>query len=284
MRPITTQYGELIPQHTTDDLRKKEILPVTLHANGMHKSIPLEKETTITTPVGDISAELVTFHDNGTLNRIFPLNGKLSGYWGEADELELAKPITLRTSAGDITAKIISISFYDNETLRSLTFWPGEVVDVLTPAGPMKVHTGLSFSLNGALRSLEPASPTPISTIIGDITAFDPDAMGVNGDINSLVFDSHGNVKQVTTTLSRISVIHPDGQAILYKPLFRESYCSETEQEPIPMVIKIEEHTISICTHSDHPPTCIPIADHVFFSESHLPQLETGIAHMACGL
>lgn len=283
MQTIQTRYGELTPQHTTDDLRKKEVLPVCYHKNGTPKSVPLEMQTSIPTPVGKIPAELVTFHANGTLNRIFPLNGKLSGYWGESDEAALAEPITVQTPAGTITAKIIALSFHDDETLRSLTFWPGEVVDVPTPAGPIKARIGLSFDRDGTLRSLEPASPTPVSTPIGDIMAFDPDAMGVNGDTNSLAFDACGAVTRITTILSRISVVRPNGQSSVYEPLSRESYCSETEQEPVPMTIGISEDAISIRTHCDTPLMRIPTADHVFTAESSLPRQNT-IPLMGCGL
>lgn len=50
MQTISTQYGALTPQHTDDDLRKREILPVEYHSSGTVKSIPLETQTTIRTP------------------------------------------------------------------------------------------------------------------------------------------------------------------------------------------------------------------------------------------
>ena len=86
MQTISTQYGDLIPQYTDDDLRKREILPVEYHPSGALKAVPLETQTIIATPAGDIPAELISFHENGTISRIFPLNGKLSGYWSQEDE------------------------------------------------------------------------------------------------------------------------------------------------------------------------------------------------------
>ncbi|KAB1443165.1 hypothetical protein [Pseudodesulfovibrio senegalensis] len=283
MQPIQTKYGDLIPQHTTDDLRKKEVLPVRYHENGTPKTVPLEMQTSIPTPVGNIPAELVTFHENGTLKRVFPLNGKLSGYWGESDEAALAEPTPVQTPAGMITAKVIAISFHENEAIRSLTLWPGEVVSLVTPVGPMKARIGISFDRNGMLRSLEPASPTSVTTPIGDIMAFNSDALGVNGDMNSLVFDARGAVARVTTTLSQLSVVRPNGESDLFKPLYRESYCSETEQEPVPMIVAIGKDTITIQTHCDLPTIRIPTADHVFLSESPLPRQNT-IPLMGCGL
>ena len=48
-----------------------------------------------------MDAELVTFHADGSLRRVFPLNGKLSGYWTEADEGALAKAMELSTPLGE---------------------------------------------------------------------------------------------------------------------------------------------------------------------------------------
>lgn len=270
MQSIKTNYGELIPQHTTDDLRKKDLIPTVFHENGTPKSLPLEKQTTIITPVGDIPAELVTFHRNGNINRIFPLNGKLSGYWSETDEMGLAHPIILRTPVGPITARIISIRFYENEKLRSITFWPDETVSISTRTGHYATRIGISFYPNGTIQSLEPARPFPVKTMAGEITAYNPDAIGVNGDNNSLVLDTMGNVIQATTTLNRIKTIRSDGKTASFTPEYRESYCSDTEQEVIPMVITFYEQTVNISTHPDSPSVDIPQKDHLFFSEPYL--------------
>lgn len=231
MQTIITRYGKLIPQHTTDDLRKKEILPVVFHNNGTPKALPLEKQTTIATPVGDIPAELVTFHENGSLNRVFPLNGKLSGYWSEADEMALAKPVVLRTPAGTIVARLISVSFFDNETLRSITLCPGETISIATPASHYEARIGISFYRDGNIQSLEPAKPTLVKTMAGEIMAFDPDAVGVNGDKNSLIFDNKGDVIQAITPPSQIKVVKSDGETICFAPEYCESYFSDVEQE-----------------------------------------------------
>ena len=81
---------------------------------------------------------LVSFHKNGTINRVFPLNGKLSGYWSQEDEAALAKPVTLTTPIGPVRVKVLSVSFYDDRSLRSLTLWPGETLSVPTPVGPIE--------------------------------------------------------------------------------------------------------------------------------------------------
>ncbi|MGL1863801.1 MAG: hypothetical protein OCC46_14855 [Pseudodesulfovibrio sp.] len=284
MQSIITKYGELIPQHTTDDLRKKELLPTVFYANGTPKSLPLENQTTIVTSLGDISAELVTFHENGSINRVFPLNGKLSGYWTEADELAMAKPVVLRTPAGTIAARTISIGFYDNEALRSITLCPGETVSVSTKAGKLEARIGISFSLDGTLKSLEPAMPTTIETIIGEIMAYDPDAVGVNGDSNSLAFDDNGDIASVTTTLSRLKVVEPSGNTSYFTPEYRESYCSDSEQEIIPMTVNFSELDILISTNPKSPSTHITKEQHKLSSEPYLPQLANGLGSMNCSI
>ena len=284
MQSIITQYGELIPQHTTDELRKKELLPVVFHSNGTPKSLPLENQTIITTPVGDISAELITFHENGLLKRIFPLNGKLSGYWSEADEMGLAKPVAIRTPAGTIAARIIGLSFYENEALRSITLWPGETVTITTGAGSMEARIGIGFAPDGTVQSLEPATPTQVNTFAGEIMAYDPDAVGVNGDTNSLMLNSKGEVLQVITTLSQITTVHPDGRTSCFTPEYRESYCSDTELEIIPMIVRFNDQELSISTNPESPFSHIPKEKHKVFSKPYLPQLTCGIGAMSCSI
>ena len=76
---LKTSLGILTPQYTTDDLRKKELQPVVFYKSGTLRALPLEQQATVLTPAGEILAELITFHPNGNVNRVFPLNGKLSG-------------------------------------------------------------------------------------------------------------------------------------------------------------------------------------------------------------
>lgn len=284
MQPLETKYGTLVPQHTTDELRKRDIFPVEYHSNGELKSVPLEMQTTIPTPVGDIPAELISFHENGNVNRVFPLNGKLSGYWSESDELGLSQTLTIRTSAGDITAKFISIGFHDNGELRSLTLCPGETAKVMTPLGPLDMRIGISFTSDGQLESVEPASPSAVKTLAGEITAYDPDAVGVNGDANSLMFDCEGGVRRVTTTLTKLKAVHPDGRTEAFTPEYRESLCGDTEQEVVPMIVKFREDEVTVITNPANSPKQIAKKAHLFFAEPHLPQLSGVLGTLRCSI
>ncbi|BDQ33445.1 hypothetical protein [Pseudodesulfovibrio portus] len=284
MEPITTQYGQLIPQHTTDDLRKRDLFPVEYHRSGVVKSVPLEAQTPIDTPAGTVPAELVSFHENGNINRIFPLNGKLCGYWSQEDEAALAAPVTLNTPVGIVTARILSLGFFDNRSLRSITLWPEDTLTIASPVGMVETRIGVSFAPDGSIRSLEPARPTPIKTLAGEIMAYDPDAVGVNGDVNSLVFDHGGNVVRVATTLTRLTAISPDGRTTAFAPEQRESLCSESEQEVVPMVIGFGKDAVTVQTDPDGPVTRIPREGHVFFAEPFLPQLSNPFAGLRCSV
>jgi len=284
MTSFTTRYGDLTPQTSASELRRKDIEPITYHGNGQVKSIPLETQTPIVTPAGIIPAELISFHENGTINRIFPLNGKLSGYWTQEDEESLTAPVRLLTPLGKREARVISVSFYDNEAIRSITLWPGETIPVSTASGFIEARIGISFTRDGAIESLEPATPSLVKTLAGEITAFDPDAVGVNGDANSLVFDKDGNVIRVTTTLSKLKAVHPNGTISHFAPGTRESLCSESEEEIVPMVVSIGKQTIAIQTTATAPACKVPLDQHLFFTEPYLPQLANSLERMHCSI
>ena len=284
MESITTQYGQLTPQYTTDDLRKRDLFPVEYYRSGGVKSVPLETQAAIETPAGMVPAELISFHENGRLNRIFPLNGKLSGYWNQEDEAALAEPVTLNTPVGIIAARVLSLGFFDNRALRSITLWPEDTLTIASPVGMVEMRIGVSFTPDGDIRSLEPSRPTPVKTIAGEIMAYDPDAVGVNGDVNSLVFDEDGNVASVSTTLTRLTAISPDGRTTPFTPEQRESLCSESETEIVPMVIGFEKDAVTVQTDPDGPVTRIPREGHVFFAEPFLPQLTNPFAGLRCSV
>jgi len=215
---LATPLGALPVQHSTDDLRRRTVQALYFHEDGSIKHLPLETPTEISTPAGPLLAELVTFHENGALARVFPLNGKLSGYWTQEDEGRLAGPVTLATPLGTVTAKILGASFYLEGALHSLTLWPGEILDVATPAGRIATRIGLSFRPDGTLRSVEPARPQPVATPVGMVQAFDLDACGIHGDANSLAFAPDGVVSGVATSLTQLIAVGRDGAERRFTP------------------------------------------------------------------
>lgn len=185
---IQTAVGALTPLYSVEDHGRKKLTPVKYHKNGMVKSVPLQMPQLIETPIGPIWAELITFYPDGSLKRVFPLNGKLSGYWTEENEYELAEPLTIPSAVGVLRVKPINMQFYRTGELQSLTLWPQERAEISTVYGKWIVRTGISFHPDGSLASCEPESPVSVDTPIGELTAYDPDPNGICGETNSLSF------------------------------------------------------------------------------------------------
>ncbi|GAB6036433.1 hypothetical protein JCM15519_09920 [Fundidesulfovibrio butyratiphilus] len=229
---VHTPLGPLTPQHTTDDMRRPKVEPLTFHRGGAIRTIALENRTKVSTPLGPMEAELLTFHPDGSLHRLFPLNGKLSGYWTVEEETSLAGPVSLITPAGPVTAKLVGIRFSPAGRLIGLTLWPGEIVEINTPVGRRKARMGMTFHEDGALASYEPAEPSETPTPIGAMMAFDPEASGVHGDTNSLTFAPNGSLLALTTTMHTVAVILADGSKQLFAPAMIPNLCDETVLEP----------------------------------------------------
>ncbi len=281
---LDTALGRLVPQHTIDDSRRMTLPAVTFHENGQVRSLPLERREIVPTPAGPLPAELVTFHDNGAVARVFPLNGKLSGYWTEADESALAEVLTVPTPIGPVTAKFVAVAFDPQGRLRSLTLWPGEVATVPTPVGEIPARLGVSFYADGTLRSLEPARPVQVPTPVGLVWAYDPDAVGVSGDDNSLVFAPGGQVVRVATARTAVVARLADGSKQELAPASRESLCGDAEQETVPLVLEFSPHTFSVRPWPDRPSLTLPLAGASFSTRPHVAAFVTSFSPKRCSL
>jgi len=261
---LATPSGELVPQFSTDDARRKTVVPVVFYEDGSLRAVSLETRTAIATPAGPVLAEFATFHKNGAPHRVFPLNGRMTAYWGEEDEAALAEPIAVETPVGGITARMLCLRFAPDGRLLGLTLWPGESAVVETPCGLVTARIGLSFYPDGALRSIEPARPTPVNTSIGTILAFDPDAVGVSGDENSLMFAEDGTLAGVSTIQNSVTAKRADGSSEELRPEMRESLCGNSEREPVPMALRFFEDRLEIIRVPGEPPRVLPLAGTVF--------------------
>jgi len=279
---LETSCGPLVPQCTTDDLRRRTVQALSFHTTGVLRAVPLERPTAIETPAGPMLVELVTFHPDGSLCRAFPLNGKLSGYWTQEDEGGLATPVRLKTPLGVIEKRVIGVYFNPEGTLLSLTLWPGDTLEVPTPAGPLKARVGVSFGPDGSLRSLEPAKPQPVATPAGVIQAYDLDAVGICGDVNSLEFWPSGAVKRVSTNLTRVLAAGPDGAAMEFCPELRESLCGDGDKEIVPMQLAFDQHTARIRTLPDKNWTVLPLSEWTLRAQPFVAQFATPFGHMHC--
>jgi hypothetical protein len=235
---LITPIGELIPQYspaTFGERQKKHRSSIDFFENGQIKSAALDKQTLLKTPIGSIKAELVTFYKDGAINRVFPLNGLIDGFWSEANEREIAEVIEFNLPIGLIKAKIIAIHFYPSGALKSLTLWPGEGISVDTPLGAIDCRAGVSLYEDGSLRSVEPASPIELPTPVGLVKAFDPEIIGMHADNNSVQFSPEGKLTAITTIHTGIHVVGPDGKEIDIEPYEAPSHIDPEQLRTVPM-------------------------------------------------
>jgi hypothetical protein len=214
---LVTHVGELVPAFT-DNHRRKNKYSVEFYASGMVKAVYLEEQQEITTPIGEFPAELVTFFESGKLKRFFPLDGKISGLWSEEEEKSLAIPLHFELPFTKFTAIISAIAFYQSGDIRSLTLFPGEVINITTKYGEIEARHGFSLYETGEIETMEPSMPVEISTPIGVISAYDPEAHAVNADINSLGFNKEGSVIALTTKRNRVTAKTADGRLLVFSP------------------------------------------------------------------
>ncbi|KUG27652.1 hypothetical protein ASZ90_002510 [hydrocarbon metagenome] len=257
---IATAHGVFTPRHASQDERTKTGPSLEFFPDGGLRSIILESRTPVATPAGEVLAEQILFHPDGSLRRVFPLCGRISAYWTQEDEAGLLTPFAALTPQGRIKAKFLSLAFDGRGNLRSLTLYPGQAVDMATPAGTVPVRIGAAFYPDGAVRSVEPARPTEIPTPAGRVLAFDPDATGITGDVNSLRFDPRGRLVHVATVRTKLTVkvgngagngagtgagneagdVEGEGGTRDILPAFRESLCGTADTEPVAMSVAFE--------------------------------------------
>lgn len=256
--PLRAPCGELVPQYRSIALRKRRLPAISFHENGMPRTLPLEEQTPVDTPLGTLPAEQVTFHDCGAVHRVFPLNGCLSGYWSQEDEGRLASPLEVRSPAGPVAASLVAVRFARDGALLGLTLWPGEVADVACPCGTLPVRVGVAFAPDGSVRSVEPARPMAVHTPLGEVLAFDPDAVGVTGDVNSLGFDETGAVARFSTVSNAFDIARPGADDLCIEPPMRVNPCDGETREPGPLHVRIEGGVATF--HRDGaPPVSAPL-------------------------
>ncbi len=236
----------LVPQYGEAEVRKKQIKSIGFYQSGSVQRIALEKQTGVLTPIGEFPAELLTFYEDGSIKRIFPLNGKISAYWSETDEGKLAVPMRFEFDFGNFSAKIISVHFYPGGEIQSITLFLGEMITLRTPVGKVSVRTGFSVYKSGVLKSVEPAFPVLVATRIGKLTAYNCGAIGIHADENSLKFSEAGEITGVTTSTEKIIVQSEGIPMTSVAPIIKPSPLDENEFITIPVTVRLEEGTVTL--------------------------------------
>jgi hypothetical protein len=252
---LQTPFGEIIPLYRMAELgerNKKDRRSLGFFENGRIKSIALDQAMPLQTPLGLIKAEAVSFHENGAINRLFPLNGQIDGYWSERKEAELAEPMDFDLPVGKFRAKVISLHFYPSGVLKSLTLWPSERLTIHTTTGPMRVRKGFSLHEDGTLRSLEPAKVEELDTPIGTVKAFDAEMVGMSADLNSIQFAPFGALLSVKTIHTGLRVRHADGNETLIEPFETISRIDDEGMRTVPMQIDFGAGKVRVVAQHTH--------------------------------
>ncbi|EHI99855.1 hypothetical protein CDLVIII_3282 [Clostridium sp. DL-VIII] len=236
----------LIPLYGFSDERRKEFPPVKVFRSGNIKSISLNESNKINTVLGEFDVEKITFYEEGQINRLFLLDGKLSGYWSEDDEYNLAKPYKFDFKFSSFEAKIISLHFYRTKELKSITLWPKERIKLNIDNYSFIGRIGFSLYKNGEIQSCEPFRPININTPIGEIEAYDINALGIHGDSNSLNFYEDGSIKSLITSTSTITILTKEGDKIFHSPKKIRLYSNSEVMDTITLKLEFKNNKVII--------------------------------------
>ena len=122
--PIKLRDGSvIIPAYEVTDVRKKFRNSIEYYRSGKVRSIYLQEPVEITTDIGHIYAELITFYESGLIKKVFPLYGQISAYWSEEQESENAPVADIKVADTENSLKVESITFYESGGIRSIDFW-----------------------------------------------------------------------------------------------------------------------------------------------------------------
>ncbi|MDP8306423.1 MAG: hypothetical protein RAO75_07985 [Candidatus Chlorobium antarcticum] len=249
---LQSPLGNLVPQYEAEDMGRRSVKPICFYKDGSLKSLPLQSQTILQTPAGPMPAELVTFYRSGAIKRIFPLDGKLSGFWSWENEFKLAVEIAFSTSSGTFATKIIAAQFYESGALKSITLWPGQRITVNTPLGSFNARKGVAFYENGSIRSFEPLKKIELPTPIGTFTAYDNEPNGIHGDTNSVQFSEEGAITGLSTVDNAIAVYpESDSAPILLRPGVKNNVCGDERKVSVPMRIQFEGTWVKVDEKAD---------------------------------
>ena len=243
---ITTFIGNLIPQYGEITTRTKFREAISFYETGELKSIYLKVPVSVDTSVGKVKCEFITFYKEGTVHRLFPLYGQMSGYWSEEEEYQLAEKASFKIGDIQVDHKINSYCFYPSGQLKSLSLWNKEVLMVKLHKKQIAVRLGIAFYENGHIKSIETYVPTKVKTPIGEIMAYSNEPIGIHGDTNSLILDEEGNIEGITTVSTSIQIKNPAGEEKIIAPHLVRSKLDIEKWSIAPITIRFLKNQVEI--------------------------------------
>lgn len=191
---IATKYGNLLPYSGASDYRKKHRCAVSYYDSGALRSVYLQEPAVLNLPAGDFQAELITFYEDGNAKRIFPLYGQISAYWSIEEEAEHAPYYSFYIAGETLNIRPQCILFYPSGKIRSITIWPSNRIEVMTPVGKIGTRLGIELYESGKIRSIEPVFGTVINTAAGEIKPYRYRAVMMHAENATLKFSEDGRL------------------------------------------------------------------------------------------
>lgn len=234
-----------VPRYRKMDERKKDNKTMSFYESGKIKSIALEERSEVETSVGTVTAELITFYEDGAIDSIFPVNGQIGFGWSMEDEEKLLEEMDFSFPFGEFQTKVIGLRFFADGSLKSMILWPGRQMELDTPIGRQPVRIGFRLYESGAIESFEPAVPISIQTPVGMIMAFDQHAVGVDADFNSVRFYPDGTLQSLCTN-SDIVINCPSTKehTVFYQQLRLDMLTDEMVK--LPITVSFQEDLVTL--------------------------------------
>ncbi len=250
---IVTHAGELVPSYS-ESQRRKNKPSVEFHRNGIIKAVMLEEQSEIESPIGTLPAEYVTFYPTGELHKVFVSDGQISGFWSEEDERQNNIPLSFELDAASFSAYTNGICFYKSGNIKSITLYPKETITVQSPVGRIETEIGFSLYESGELKSVEPKSPLQLQTPIGTFSAFEPDAVGIHADSNSVVFDEKGRLTAFSTMGDRVMIQTEEEEFMVLESTEKQHplYDNIKVRGAMKVIFNFEEDTVSFENGGTH--------------------------------
>lgn len=276
---VVTHAGELVPSYT-ETQRRKNKASVEFHKNGVIKAVMLEEQSEIKSPIGTLPAEYVTFYPTGELHKVFVSNGQINGFWSEEDERGNNIPLSFELDAASFCAYTNGICFYKSGNIKSITLYPKESITVHSPAGEIETAIGFSLYESGELKSVEPKTALLLQTSIGIFSAFDPDAVGVHADSNSVVFDEKGRLTAFSTVEDKVMVQTDSEELLILEPAEKQHplYDDIKIRSAMKVIFNFDEDTVSFENDS----TYTFLMKHTGFTIQKLPVDTLGCTPADC--